>query len=158
MYLDKDPSRFISLVQTYGFTYQWAFQLAPVHDSLLRQSLMTFIPFYHQKDQGNPVIRFNTRTGFKLIQKSEILYCQADGNCTHLYLKDKKETLTLGIGKLEEMIGTEWFLRIHRSYIINLRYFSELNRKSMQCWLEKDGKRLAVKVSANSIRLLEQLF
>lgn len=76
-------------------------------------------------------IRFNTRHGFIMIDPAEIVYFQADWNYTEIWFsKEKKELVTMNIGKVEELLSAEQFIRISRSIIINRKKIDKLERKS----------------------------
>ena len=38
------------------------------------------------RGEGTGKIKLNTRSGYMLIQPAEVVYCQADGNYTHIQL------------------------------------------------------------------------
>ena len=87
----------------------------------------------HLINQIKPIekIRFNNRTGFIMIDPTEIIYCQADWNYTEIWFsKEKKELVTMNIGKVFNMLPKIQFIRINRSVIINRNHLERLNRKS----------------------------
>jgi len=46
---------------------------------------------------------------------------EADGSYTRFFLKDQSELLSsTGIGEYEVMLSEQVFMRIHKSYIVNL--------------------------------------
>jgi two-component system LytT family response regulator len=60
----------------------------------------------------------------RLVEMSDILYCEADGNYTRFHLAGAKPVLVSRIMKeYEEMLRDSGFLRIHRSYMVNLKHF-----------------------------------
>ena len=62
-----------------------------------------------------------TFEGFELIFISDIMYLQADGAYTHLYMENgTKITATKNLGFYEEELCDEPFLRIHQSFIVNV--------------------------------------
>jgi len=76
-------------------------------------------------------IRFNTRGGFIVVDPNSIVYCEADGNYTHIYLNSgKKEHISLQIGKIKEQLNNPQFVRINRSVVINMDYISSFDRKA----------------------------
>ena len=81
-------------------------------------------------------IRINTRAGFVLLDTEKIVYCQANGNYTEIFLNTSlQETVTQQLGQLEKLLPQDIFFRINRSTIINLNYLSKINRKSLNCEL-----------------------
>jgi two-component system, LytTR family, response regulator len=64
--------------------------------------------------------------GFKVLKSDEIICCKAEGYCTHFYLTDKRiETSSKNLKMYEEMLGENGFLRVHHSYLVNLRHVRE---------------------------------
>lgn len=64
-----------------------------------------------------------------MVNDSEIIYCQSDGNYTHVFLKDgTKHLLSKNIKTVTAMLPETHFLRVHKSYVINIDYISEYLR------------------------------
>lgn len=108
----------------------------------------------------NPVkMKLNTRSGYVLIEPSQVIYCEADGNYTHLQLSTgNRETATQNLGSIEEQLDDSSFFRVSRSYLINLKYLSRVNRKNSSCMLEYQGDSYEIKVPGQKIKLLESNF
>ena len=97
-------------------------------------------------------LRFNTRQGFILISPNDIIYCQADWNYTEVYLgKEKKEVVTLNIGKVGEMLPSDQFFRINRSVMVNINFLEKLSRKNRMLTLTYSGDAFIFKVSKSRI-------
>ncbi|MCD4773814.1 MAG: LytTR family DNA-binding domain-containing protein, partial [Bacteroidales bacterium] len=61
-------------------------------------------------------IKFNTKTGFLLLNPEDIVYCEAEGNYTSMYLTNgKKEFLTKQLGQIETILPDNPFFKISRS-------------------------------------------
>ena len=58
----------------------------------------------------------------------EIVYLEASGDYTVITTKNDQFVSSSGIGKLEEIMDPETFIRVHRSTIINLNYLKEIER------------------------------
>ena len=72
-----------------------------------------------------------------MVQKSEkllnlpvedIVYLEASGDYTILSTKADQFVSSSGIGKLEEILNPEIFIRVHRSTIINISYLKEIEK------------------------------
>ncbi|HFS67656.1 MAG TPA: response regulator transcription factor, partial [Flavobacteriia bacterium] len=62
-----------------------------------------------------------------LVEPNEILYCKSDGSYTIVFLKNGEEHLiSKSIKYIEELLPTNIFIRVHKSYIINLNEVKEL--------------------------------
>jgi two-component system, LytTR family, response regulator len=103
-------------------------------------------------------IKFNTRRGFMMIDPDDIIYCQADWNYTELWLgKDRKELVTMNIGKVEELLPPDHFCRAGRSLIINTNYISKVNRITRKCSLIKGPDQFELGIPLLHIRRLERV-
>ena len=58
----------------------------------------------------------------------EIIFLEASGDYTVINAKTDQFVSSLGIGKLEEILNPEVFIRIHRSTIININFLKEIER------------------------------
>ena len=54
------------------------------------------------------------------IMVTDILYMEADRNYSHIFTGAKQFTLTVTLKTMEEELSMQHFLRVHRSFIINL--------------------------------------
>jgi len=94
-----------------------------------------------------------------LIDPSEVVYCQADGNYTHIQLSGgNREFTTQNLGSIEDLFKPGAFFRVSRSYLVNLKYLARVDRKKSLCILEYNGDTYPVKIPAQKIRLLEANF
>lgn len=100
-------------------------------------------------------IKFKNRTGFIMIDANDIIYCKADSNYSVLKLNNgKSQTVSLNLGKVEELLPENGFCRISRSTIINLNYLTEVDRKGIVCHLN-DGDHHILPVSRKLLKILE---
>lgn len=60
------------------------------------------------------------------IMVSDILYIEADRNYSRIFTKKKEYLLTLTLKTIESKLPPEIFVRVHRSYIINLSHVDEV--------------------------------
>lgn len=58
----------------------------------------------------------------------EIVYLEASGDYTVITTKNDQFVSSSGIGKLEEIMDPDTFIRVHRSTIINLNFLKEIER------------------------------
>ena len=57
---------------------------------------------------------------------ADILYIEADRNYSHIFTKNKEYMLSITLKSIEDKILSSAFLRIHRSFIINLAQVDEV--------------------------------
>jgi two-component system LytT family response regulator len=58
----------------------------------------------------------------------EIMFLEASGDYTILTTKNDQFVSSSGIGKLEEILNPELFIRVHRSTIININFLKEIEK------------------------------
>ena len=58
----------------------------------------------------------------------EIIFLEASGDYTIITTKSDQFVSSSGIGKLEEIMNPDLFIRVHRSTIININYLKEIER------------------------------
>jgi len=58
----------------------------------------------------------------------EILHLEASGDYTIITTKNDQFVSSSGIGKLEEIMNPDRFIRVHRSTIVNINYLKEIER------------------------------
>lgn len=103
-------------------------------------------------------LKLQTTKGYLLINPDEILFCKADGFYSELHLTDNRvELCYLLLVKLEELLARYNFLRVSRSYVINLKYIRKINRSTNTIILSSQGKEYEVKGSKLHIRNLSKL-
>lgn len=101
-------------------------------------------------------IKFNTRCGFILIDPNDIVYIQADWNYSEVYLNNGlKETLSMNLGAVKEILPDRLFARITRSHIINVNYLIKVDRKSHICSLKSNDQLIQIQIPAQRIKALE---
>jgi DNA-binding LytR/AlgR family response regulator len=111
------------------------------------------------KETSVSKVKLNTRAGYILINPQEVIYCQADGNYTHIRLVNGvQETTTQNLGAIERLLKGSSFFRASRSYLLNLKYLTRVDRKSCSCILEYPGDSCSIKIPAQKIKLLESNF
>ncbi len=58
----------------------------------------------------------------------EIIFLEASGDYTVITTKTDQFVSSSGIGKLEELLNPDTFIRVHRSTIININFLKEIER------------------------------
>lgn len=100
--------------------------------------------------------KFTTFKGFILIVEDEIIGCKADGNYTDIILTSgKTETVVAQIGKIQEVLQGDQFIRTHRSSLININYLHAFERKSNQVVLSLKDFECSFKVAREKVGELE---
>ena len=64
-----------------------------------------------------------------MVSLSDIVYCEAEGPYTNFYLlKDKKICVSRPLVDYELLLSDNDFLRVHKSFLINLHHTREYRR------------------------------
>ena len=104
-------------------------------------------------------VKLNTRSGYVLINPQDVVYCQADGNYTHIQLiSGVREIITQNLGAIDGLLEGSSFFRASRSYLLNLKYLARVDRKSCNCILEYPGDTCSIRIPAQKIKMLESSF
>jgi len=143
--------------------------LKPMNRNELKQCLDRFIERRKEDhENSSPVkvieiggkitrIRVNTRTGTLFINPADILLCKAEGNYTSVHTGKKQHLCSMNLGKLEELLPQNEFIRVGRSHIINFEYITMLDRKECTVILTKDNDTVKVKIPRQHLKDLDIL-
>lgn len=76
----------------------------------------------HGKNSGFNKIAVPTSEGFELLPVEEVIYCEANDNYTHFFLKNKRKIIACRTLKeiQEQLHDLSFFVRVHNSYLVNL--------------------------------------
>lgn len=95
-------------------------------------------------DQNIRKVAFPTLDGFELIHTNQILYCKAESNyCSIKKIDGITKLATKTLKYVEEILPTNTFKRIHKSYVINLNYVVRYNKSNKEIELT-NGEKLPV--------------
>lgn len=61
------------------------------------------------------------------ININDILYIEADRNYCRIFAKDKEYMLVMTLKEMDEKLPPQHFLRVHRSFIINVSHVTEIS-------------------------------
>lgn len=91
-------------------------------------------------------IAIKNQKEYRFLGVDEIMYCQADGNFSYLYLdgERRKEHTSYSLGKMEELLPPHLFFRIHASFIINRNFLKKYTTKEGGYLIMKSGVKLSV--------------
>lgn len=85
----------------------------------------------------------NEKKGFTVVYFSNLVKCEADGNCTHFFLLDDEKkgisrvTSYLNLHNYEEQLSDHEFVRVHRSHVVNSKYILSYNNQEQIIQLVK---------------------
>ena len=139
--------------------------LKPVDANELNDAIEKFIRLKNSENQQNQIeklinllpqkIRFNTRTGFILVNTNEILYCEADRNYTKIFMsRENYELVSVNLATVEEKLPKGLFWRISRSCIVNSEHVISVDRKKKICVLNDNRGNFELPASAKMLKRL----
>jgi LytTR family transcriptional regulator, CO-responsive transcriptional regulator RcoM len=90
------------------------------------------------------------------VDAEDILGIESSGHYTRVITAGANRFCNLGIGDIEARLDPEHFLRVHRSYLVNLRAVSQLLREDGRIALRLDGHDGTIPVSRASTAMVLQ--
>lgn len=83
--------------------------------------------------------------GFEVVPLSDIIFIEADGNYSVVYLTNlQKMVATRQVGEFEDLLSGNGFFRIHKSAIINLRHLKSYDSREGHVAKMSDGSSVAI--------------
>lgn len=103
------------------------------------------------------IVALPIREGYELILEDSIMFCKAEGNYTLVQFTDgNKLLISKNLKGTASCFSNPWFMRIHQSYLVNLKYACQYVRGSGGQLKMKDGS--VFPVSKNQKNDLLRLF
>lgn len=124
-----------------------------VHEKLAAKSKVLF-------ERLEPVKKmvFPHHRGIVAYNPDDIFYITADWNYSNLILiSGEQQLVTMQIGKIEKMIPSNYFFRINRSTLINLKYFEHADFQEKKCCLSFNGRSEMFKTSPKKIKEIQKM-
>lgn len=95
------------------------------------QKFSVFLEMASKPQSAPKRIVLRTQEAIHVVSTDEIIYLEADRNYTTFMLKNRGKLLVSGsIGEYEALIGLSDFMRIHQSYLLNLRFIQSYEKAS----------------------------
>jgi len=116
-------------------------------------------PTWEQPTQipTNQVIALPMKEGYRLVNQENIVYCKAEGNYTLVFfLNGNTMLISRKLKQTAASLENTWFLRIHQSYLVNMRHAKLYLRKSGGQLVMVGGEKLPI--SKNYKEQVLQLF
>jgi two-component system LytT family response regulator len=110
-------------------------------ESTVGNKLANLLEKYNHLNIHVDKIGIPNQDGLKFISINDITLCKAEGNYTEIYFVDssKKEVVSKTLKDFEQLLKSYNFLRIHRSYLINLNNIKEYHRVNHSADTEGNG-------------------
>jgi len=85
-----------------------------------------------------------TVEGYAMVHHDEIIRMEAESNYTHIHCQKKKYTVAKSLGSFEEQLNAAGFLRVHSSYIVNMKHVRHYQRGDGGYLVMSDGASVEV--------------
>ncbi len=94
-----------------------------------------------EKDNKKIVLR--TLESLYIFDVEDIVRCQSSGNYTNFYINDDREIIvSKPLKEYEEALAYRWFVRCHRSHIINMDYVDRFDKNDGGAIIMRDGTKV----------------
>ena len=150
-FLDILP-KFIVTSSTKEHAYQaikngiFDYILKPLNYYDLKKTLLRF----EKIQPETTTICLKSFTEYRFLLINDIVYVQADNNTTDFFLKDGTIITSLKTLKKIESELPNIFIRIHKSYIVNVNYITKIHFSKFQCSLKFTKKLIPFSKSLKS--------
>lgn len=113
--------------------------------TLIKQQLNTLALNMDQARNQLPTIPIPTLEGIEMLPTASVYFIESDGNYCKCFKKDGDYTMiTRTLGILESQLATYNFVRVHRSYMINLMHLQKYIRGEGGHVILSNGKSIPV--------------
>jgi two-component system LytT family response regulator len=124
----------------------------------LPQQLEILMQKIHQPTSSINKIALPTMEGLQMIPIDSIISCESDDNYTIFLLKDKKKIVVSStLKEIEEMLEDHSFVRVHRSYLVNLNEIEKYLKGEGGYLVMSDGSTIDVSRSKKEALLKKLL-
>jgi two-component system LytT family response regulator len=120
----------------------------------LQQQMELLFSRFQQLQPMVDRIALPTLEGLQIIPVASILYCSSSSNYTIFNLAgNQKLIISRTLKEIEEMLEEHHFLRVHHSYLVNLKEVRKYNRGEGGSLLMSDGASIDVSRSRKEVLL-----
>lgn len=123
-------------------------RFATKKENLKRQERISLLLENLSNDNGVfNKIALPTQNGYELQKLNNIIYCQSDSNYCKIKCLDGKEFyLSKTLKHIEELINNKLFVRVHKSYLVNLNYINKFDKNGDLNITLTNGEQIPVSV------------
>jgi two-component system LytT family response regulator len=99
----------------------------------------------HLKGSISSKIAVPNKNGLSYYHKGDIVYVEADGSYSIMHMINTKTiTITRKIKDFEESLVDNGFIRVHKSFLVNIQHISELHRDDSGYLVMEGGARIPI--------------
>ena len=121
-------------------------------DRPMPQQLEVLMQKLNKTGNGSQKIALPTMEGLLLIAIDSIISCASERNYSILYLKEKKKlVISRPLKEMEELLEDHSFLRVHHSYLVNLKEINKYVRGEGGYLIMSDGSSIDISRSKKEL-------
>lgn len=105
----------------------------------LQKSILRFEEVVQNR---NTTICVKSYGDFRFVESDEVVYLKADNNSTDMYTNNGNVVIAFKSMKHFESILPSQFVRIHKSYIVNIKYIARIHMSNNACYLKNSKTQL----------------
>lgn len=121
-------------------------------DQPMAQQFEVLMQKINKTGNGGQKIALPTMEGLQLIAIDNIISCESERNYTIIYLKQKqKMVISRPLKEMEELLEDHSFLRVHHSYLVNLKEISKYIRGEGGYLIMSDGSHVDISRSKKEL-------
>lgn len=123
-------------------------------DRPMPQQLEVLLQKFNKTGNGGQKIALPTMEGLQLIPIDNIISCTSERNYTFIFLKEKKKMLiSRPLKEMEELLEDHSFMRVHHSYLVNLKEIDKYIRGEGGYLIMSDGSSVDISRSKKELLL-----
>jgi two-component system LytT family response regulator len=123
-------------------------------EKLVAEQIQILLQKANHPAGANNKIALPTMEGLQMIPIDTILFCESDDNYTKIVLKNtKKIVVSRTLKEIEEMLEEHSFVRVHRSYLVNINEIEKYIKGEGGYLVMSDGTNIDVSRSKKDILL-----
>ena len=127
-------------------------------NKLTKMELMRKMEIFTKSNSAVPKRMFKQKSGIIILEIDEIVFVKASLTHSVLTLTNGDESvLKTNLNRTCEIINSEDFVRINRSYCINKNYLQKIDKQKFNCFMQNGKNTWEVPASKNTIKQLEKL-
>ncbi len=112
-----------------------------IRHATLPPAVHTLLKYFNSRNSRK--IAVPNKNGFSYYNMEEIVSLEAEGSYTRIHFSNGKPILvSRGLRDFELQLAEKGFLRVHKSYLINMEHISELHRDDNGYLLMSNGSRI----------------
>ncbi len=121
-----------------------AYLVKPIDEHSLKTTIeIALYNFNHKEFETNDVVEdglnfgkgdhffIKVKNGLQKIVFDDVLYFEANDNYSWVYTSDQKQLLSLTLKTIETKLSPKQFIRVHRSFIVNLKMIDRIDEISL---------------------------